>query len=334
MILSDAALTKISQNFLLSSQPRNKRSISTERSANSVASHLRCTEEREQIEILQKISLCLFELYENKLDKTIKRVRDGKLNESEILPQLTKFKFILKKNCGALTEDIWDNYKFYAAQRDKLATEAKGLPTVSLMTESFNSTLPTAITGLPPQPEPKPTLQTMTVSPEIIKQSGPCSMINILSFQPTKSPCIQTTKNSMNNSLNTIGVKSWMKPSSSGLTPKRTRNQSSASRSAKRQKSERRSEKRNSEYQDGSKTERPNWQNNLRSSDSFSKNPKSKTSSRNMVAKPTVTEHKTATKVNVKTIDTYSNRSFSSRGEIVPVLKRSTLSNPRSDQSS
>ena len=183
MILSDAALTKISQNFLLSSQPRNKRTISSERSANSVASHLRSTEEREQLEILQKISSCLFELYENKLDKTIKRVRDGKLNESEILPQLTKFKFILKKNCGALTEDIWDNYKFYAAQRDKLATEAKGLPSVELVgAESFNSSLPIAIASKPPQPEPKPELQSMTVSPEIIKQSGPCSMINILSF--------------------------------------------------------------------------------------------------------------------------------------------------------
>ena len=67
---------------------------------------------------MRKTSLFLFKLYEGKLDSTIKKVKDGKMNESEILPLLSKFKFTLKKNCSLLIDDIWDNYKFYAAQRD------------------------------------------------------------------------------------------------------------------------------------------------------------------------------------------------------------------------
>ena len=67
---------------------------------------------------MRKTSLFLFKLYEGKLDSTIKKVKDGKMNESEILPLLSKFKFTLKKNCSILIDDIWDNYKFYAAQRD------------------------------------------------------------------------------------------------------------------------------------------------------------------------------------------------------------------------
>ena len=47
------------------------------------------------------------------------------MNESEILPLLSKFKFTLKKNCSILIDDIWDNYKFYAAQRDKKIQKEK-----------------------------------------------------------------------------------------------------------------------------------------------------------------------------------------------------------------
>lgn len=68
MILSDSALTKISSNFILTNQPRHKRSISRDKSPLAVKSLIRTSEERDQIDILQRVSQCLFELYESKLD--------------------------------------------------------------------------------------------------------------------------------------------------------------------------------------------------------------------------------------------------------------------------
>ena len=65
--------------------------------------------------MLSKVVFQLFKLYEGKLEHTIDRVREGKLSESEILPLLNKFRFALKKNCSVLVDDIWDNYKYYAA---------------------------------------------------------------------------------------------------------------------------------------------------------------------------------------------------------------------------
>ena len=64
--------------------------------------------------------LQLFRLYEGKLNETINKVREGKLGESEILPLLNKFRFALKKNTSVLVDDIWDNYKYYAAQKREL----------------------------------------------------------------------------------------------------------------------------------------------------------------------------------------------------------------------
>ena len=264
--------------------------------------------------------MCLFELYESKLDKTIKRVKDGKLNESEILPQLTKFKFILKKNCSVLTEDIWDNYKFYAAQRDKIASEYKSKLESEIMQTSFNSTLPTAMAQRPPQPEPKPELQSMTVSPEIMNCSGPNTMSNILNFKPFTTPRVQTTKNSMNNSLNTsnggIGMKIWMKPGSSRLTPSRPRDQSSASG----QKSENR---------DGSKTERcAYWRNNLRSNDALNKCTQIKTSSRNTKRSGLDQKQPNSYSKHLKAVDTFSNKSFVRGPDLTrSVLHKSVVSN-------
>ena len=70
--------------------------------------------------MLSTVLLQLFKLYEGKLEQTIGRVREGKLNESEILPLLNKFRFALKKNCSVLVDDIWNNYKYYAAQKREM----------------------------------------------------------------------------------------------------------------------------------------------------------------------------------------------------------------------
>ena len=119
----------------------------------------------------------------------------------------------------------------------------------------------------------------------------------------------------MNNSLGTIGVKSWKKqPGSSSLTPSRTREQSAGKQSEKRQ--DRQSER--SEY----------WQNTLRSNDNLNHRSTSRTSRNAKRGGMDLNKHPVTTYNNIKVSDSLSNRSFASRGhEIAPVLKKSVLSN-------
>ena len=78
---------------------------------------------------------------------------------------LSKFKFTLKKNCSILIDDIWDNYKFYAAQRDKKIQKEK---------EYMNSSLCPKIEAIkPPEPEPKPSLQALSVNSGLVNQNKP-----------------------------------------------------------------------------------------------------------------------------------------------------------------
>ena len=63
------------------------------------------------------ILACLLGMYQAKLESTIAKVRDGKIDDTQILASLTKFKRLLLKDCAALIDDIWDNFRFYARQQ-------------------------------------------------------------------------------------------------------------------------------------------------------------------------------------------------------------------------
>ena len=64
----------------------------------------------------ETIMACIFKLYEAQLDRTVQRVKKGKVRESELLLVLQQFKLRLTGDCAVLIEDVWNNYKFYAKQ--------------------------------------------------------------------------------------------------------------------------------------------------------------------------------------------------------------------------
>ena len=116
MILSEGVTAKIKQNFSgHASLGKSTRSVSPGGQQVKLSK-----KDKDMNEILSKVLLQLFKLYEGKLEETIHKVRDGKLGESEILPLLNKFRYALKKNTSVLVDDIWDNYKYYAAQKREL----------------------------------------------------------------------------------------------------------------------------------------------------------------------------------------------------------------------
>ena len=49
------------------------------------------------------------------MEMTLKKVVQDRINEGQILENLTQFKKVLKRDCYNLVDEVWNNFKFYAS---------------------------------------------------------------------------------------------------------------------------------------------------------------------------------------------------------------------------
>ena len=70
-------------------------------------------------------------MYQARLQHTISLVRQGTMAENDIVPSLTAFKEVLNKDCALIIDDIWNNFRFYAAQAQNPTATSEELASMS-----------------------------------------------------------------------------------------------------------------------------------------------------------------------------------------------------------